>query len=304
MEPATEYTKAVRHFNDDVYPAINRAMAHVQCMSNILRDIAREYGADSYAVRRIQEHWTDEIQQTLLDALGCLEAKERRAIPKPSPLEGPFDWVKEGTIAYYVDGKKPIEVVVDYIHSNNQFIHGHTLLDGRVFDFSTVLLGESLFRTEYDLWAKFLQPGRSIWCMGPFDNSRIEHAVVHKVAPPDSDADGAILLYTGAELYHIRYEDMGTNAFLSLYDLAQARLLDRDAWFYTKEMTVPKHGKITMVNADARPSIAVLKFDDGASLTFTPETDIGRVVFLSEFAVYTTQWFYPKERTVPERWKE
>lgn len=289
METNKEYIEAVKRFNEDVYPRIRHATAHVQCMPNILRDIAREYGADSYAVRRIQEHWTDEIQQTLLDALGCLEAKERRAISKPSPLEGPFDWVKEGTIAYYVDGKKPIKVVVDYIHSNNQFIHGHTLLDGRVFDFSTELLGVSLFRTEYDLWAKCLQPGRSIWCMGPFDNSRIEHAVVHKVAPPDNDADGAILLYFGTELHHIRYEDMGTNAFLSLYDLAQARLLDRDAWFYTKEMTVPKHGKITMVNADAKPSFAVLDFDDGASLSFTPETDIGRVVFLSEFAVYKAQ---------------
>lgn len=288
METNKDYIEAVKRFNEDVYPRIRHATAHVQCMSNILRDIAKEYGENSYAVRRIREHWTDEIQQTLLDALGCLEAKERRAIPKHFPVERPFDWAKEGAIAYYVDGKKPIKVVVDYTHSNNQFIHCHSLLDGRVFDIGTELLGESLFRTEYDLWAKLLQPGRSIWCMGHFDNS-IKHAVVHKVAPPDNDADGAILLYVGTELHHIRYEDMGTYAFLSLYDLAQAKLLDRDAWFYPKGRTLLKHGKITMVNADARPSIAVLDFDDGASLTFTPETDIGRVVFLSEFAVYKAQ---------------
>ena len=275
MEVCEEYKKAVTHFNSDVYPAINRAHAFLSIMPNILQDIAREYGEDSYAVRRIREGWTEEVGKTLSDAMKLLEEKERKAVR--AKYYDNFKWaVKDAVVCFFYNGS-PIEVVIDYIGSDDYPIHIRDILYGRVWAIPESDLGVRLFKTEDDMYNTFFQPDHKIWAI---IKGRIRTGNVTNMAQISNEKKIQVLIngIEGSMLFGLN--EIGKSLFYNSESIANY-ILRKDV-LYFRWLLDKKHGTITEVNSNSSDLTLVVKFDDGSTGTFPGLSAFGNYLFFDK----------------------
>ena len=275
MEVCEEYKKAVTHFNSDMYPAINRAHAFLGIMPNILQDIAREYGEDSYAVRRIREGWTEEVGKTLSDAMKLLEEKERKAVR--AKYYDDFKWaVKDAVVCFFYNGS-PIKVVIDYIGSDDYPIHIRDILWGRVWDIPESDLGVRLFKTEEDMYNTLFQPGHKIWAI---IEGRIRTGKVTNMAQIFNEKKIQVFIYEIKDSVLFGLDEIGKNLFYNPESIAN-HILGKRVW-YLPWLSDEKHGTITEVNPNSSDLSLGVEYDDGSTGAFSGLNAFGNYLFFDK----------------------
>lgn len=277
MKPSKQYSDAVLNFNMVEYPKIRAAQAFLGMMPNIIRDIVREYGEDSYAIRRIREGWSEDVQKTLEEALGLFERSKRRAIPVFSYES--FEWAHSGADVFFLSPTFEIlSVRIEAISKDSSTLRVSHRSSHRAWDVSVSDLGVKLFKTEYELYSFLLDGDRSIWI---FDRGHFRKGRLVSVWPGCGTEDGCIQICVDGEehLSLIGFREVNENLFINA-DSVASFLDGKDVW-YTQFLEMPKHGLITDVNRNTANLLLGVTFDDGSSLSCPGLNAIGSYLFLS-----------------------